>query len=77
MSETKQKERSNFSKVAAASALTGAAFMTTTAMAAPVDVTAIVSDIEGNAASVITVGGAILGIIVIVVMFSMVRRMIR
>lgn len=44
---------------------------------AAVDVTAVTGEIEGNKESMISVGSAMLGLVVISVLFVMVRRVMR
>lgn len=49
----------------------------TVASAAPIDVSPLTSKITENESSMTTVGMAILGLIVIAVIFMMIRRMMR
>ena len=44
---------------------------------AAIDVTAVTGEIEGNKESMISVGSAMLGLVVIAVLFVMVRRVMR
>lgn len=54
-----------------------AAIIVPSVASAAVDTAAIVTEIEGNEASMTSVGMAMLGLVVIVVLFTMVRRVLK
>lgn len=54
-----------------------AALAATNLAVAAVDVAGTVTEIEGNEASMISVGTAMLGLVVVVVLFTMVRRVLK
>lgn len=73
----KQKQPKKLRRAMATIGAGSTALYCTVASAAPVDVTPLTDKITENESSMNTVGMAILGLIVIVVIFMMIRRMMR